>query len=93
MGLLAVDAPGIDWSGARVLVRADLNVPLDGETITDDSRLQASMPTIRYLLDAGAAVAVCSHLGRPKGERVPGLSLAPCATRMSEVLGKPKGLL
>ncbi|MCB9012137.1 MAG: phosphoglycerate kinase [Actinobacteria bacterium] len=93
MGLLAVDAPGIDWSGARVLVRADLNVPLDGETITDDSRLQASMPTIRYLLDAGAAVAVCSHLGRPKGERVPGLSLAPCATRMSEVLGKPVELL
>lgn len=90
---LGLDDPGVAWSGARVLVRADLNVPLDGETITDDSRIRASVPTIQRLLEAGAAVAVSSHLGRPKGHVVPELSLAPCAARLGELLGRPVELL
>jgi phosphoglycerate kinase len=76
-------------SGRRVLVRADLNVPLDGTTITDDSRIRAALPTIRYLREHGASVVVCSHLGRPKGEVVPALSLRPVAGRMAELLGEP----
>jgi phosphoglycerate kinase len=75
--------------GARVLVRADLNVPLDGTRITDDSRIRAALPTIRYLREHGAEVVVCSHLGRPKGEPDPALSLRPVAARMSELLGEP----
>lgn len=93
MAVLDITADGLDYSGARVLVRADLNVPLDGTTITDDTRIQASVPTIKHLLDQGAAVAVCSHLGRPKGQVVPELSLAPCAARLGELLGKPVELL
>lgn len=93
MSLLAIDAPGIDWNGARVLVRADLNVPLKDGRITDDARIRASVPTVRYLLDHGAAVAVCSHLGRPKGERKPELSLAPCAERLGELVGRPVELM
>ena len=89
----SIEAPGIDWQGAKVLVRSDLNVPLDGDTITDDARIRASVPTIEALLDKGAAVAVCSHLGRPKGERKDDLSLAPCAARLSELLGRPVELL
>ncbi len=75
--------------GKRVLVRADLNVPLDGTRITDDSRIRAALPTIRYLREHGAEVVVCSHLGRPKGEVVPALSLRPVADRMAELLGEP----
>jgi phosphoglycerate kinase len=75
--------------GARVLVRADLNVPLDGARIADDSRIRAALPTIRYLRERGASVVVCSHLGRPKGEPDPALSLRPVAARMSELLGEP----
>jgi len=90
---LGLDDPGADWSGARVLVRADLNAPLDDGRITDDARIQASVPTIQRLLAAGAAVAVCSHLGRPKGQRVEELSLAPCAVRLGELLGRPVELL
>jgi phosphoglycerate kinase len=75
--------------GKRVLVRADLNVPLDGNRITDDSRIRAALPTIRYLREHGASVVVCSHLGRPKGEVVPALSLRPVAGRMAELLGEP----
>jgi phosphoglycerate kinase len=75
--------------GKRVLVRADLNVPLDGTRITDDSRIRAALPTIRYLREHGATVVVCSHLGRPKGEVVPALSLRPVADRMAELLGEP----
>lgn len=84
--ITTVDHP---WSGTRVLVRSDLNVPLEDGRITDDTRIRASVPTIRHLLDAGAAVAVCSHLGRPKGEVKPELSLAPVAERLSELLGVP----
>jgi phosphoglycerate kinase len=76
-----------------VLVRSDLNVPLADEggvaTITDDGRIRASLDTIRTLSDGGARVVVVAHLGRPKGEAVPGLSLAPAAERMAELLGQP----
>ena len=81
------------WTGTRVLVRADLNVPLDGGRVTDGARIAASVPTIRHLLDAGAAVAVCSHLGRPKGTVVPEMSLAPCAERLGELIGRKVELL
>ena len=84
---------GLDVRGRRVLVRADLNAPLDAGRVTDDARIRASVATIRHLLDNGAAVAVCSHLGRPKGQRVAELSLAPCAARLGELLGQPVDLL
>ncbi|SMD23161.1 phosphoglycerate kinase [Lentzea albidocapillata] len=74
-------------SGRRVLVRADLNVPLDGDKITDDGRVRASVPTIKALADAGARVIVTAHLGRPKGEPDPKFSLAPAAARLGELLG------
>lgn len=74
--------------GQRVLVRADFNVPLDGSTITDDGRIRAALPTLQYLLDAGARVIVMAHLGRPKGTPDPQFSLAPVATRLSELLGQ-----
>jgi phosphoglycerate kinase len=72
--------------GKRVLVRSDLNVPLDGTTITDDGRIRASVPTIRALAAAGARVVVTAHLGRPKGEPDPAYSLGPVAARLSELL-------
>jgi phosphoglycerate kinase len=75
--------------GTRVLVRSDLNVPLDGGRITDDGRVRASLPTIRELSDAGARVIVVAHLGRPKGEPDDRYSLAPVAERLGELLGKP----
>jgi len=85
--------PGIealgDLRGRTVLVRSDLNVPLDGSRITDDGRIRASVPTIRQLADAGARVVVMAHLGRPKGAPDPAYSLAPVAERLGELLGKP----
>jgi phosphoglycerate kinase len=78
-----------DLRGKRVLVRSDLNVPLDGTTITDDGRVRASVPTIRQLSEAGARVVVVAHLGRPKGEPDPAYSLAPVAERLGELLGAP----
>lgn len=86
-GLL--DERGGDLSGTRVLVRSDLNVPLDGSTITDDGRVRASVPTIRRLAEAGARVLVMAHLGRPKGAPDPAYSLAPVAERLAELLGSP----
>jgi phosphoglycerate kinase len=77
----------IDVAGKHVLVRADLNVPLEDGAITDDTRIKESLPTIEYLLGKGAKVIVCSHLGRPKGAD-PELSLAPVAARMSNLLGQ-----
>ncbi|TDC06596.1 phosphoglycerate kinase [Nonomuraea longispora] len=78
----------LDVKGRRVLVRADLNVPLDGETISDDGRIRASVPTISALTGAGAKVVVCAHLGRPKGEVTPEYSLRPVAARLGELLGQ-----
>ncbi|HLR83495.1 MAG TPA: phosphoglycerate kinase [Nocardioidaceae bacterium] len=76
-----------DLSGRRVLVRSDLNVPLDGSTITDDGRVRASVPTIARLRDAGARVIVTAHLGRPKGAPDAAFTLAPVARRLGELLG------
>ncbi len=78
-----------DLRGKRVLVRSDLNVPLDGTTITDDGRIRASAPTIAALAGKGARVVVCAHLGRPKGTPEAKYSLAPVAARLGEVLGTP----
>jgi phosphoglycerate kinase len=75
-------------AGRRVLVRSDLNVPLDGSTITDDGRIRASVPTIRELADAGARVVVTAHLGRPKGAPEERYSLRPVAARLGELLGR-----
>jgi phosphoglycerate kinase len=76
-----------DLSGKRVLVRCDLNVPLDGQTITDDGRIRASLPTLNELRDRRAKIIVLAHLGRPKGQVNPKYSLAPAAKRLSELLG------
>ncbi|WP_277068744.1 phosphoglycerate kinase [Saccharomonospora viridis] len=81
------DLLGEGVSGRRVLVRADLNVPLDGEKITDDGRVRAALPTIRALAEAGARVIVTAHLGRPKGAPDPAYSLRPVAARLGELLG------
>ena len=78
MSLKTLDALG-DVRGKRVLVRSDFNVPLDGDTITDDGRIKAALPTLKRLADAGARVVVMAHLGRPKGEPDPKFSLAPVA--------------
>jgi phosphoglycerate kinase len=80
---------GGDLAGTRVLVRSDLNVPLDGSTITDDGRVRASVPTIQKLAGAGARVLVTAHLGRPKGAPDPAYSLEPVAERLAELLGTP----
>merc|ERR1711998_816524 len=73
--------------GKKVLVRCDLNVPLDGKTITDDTRIRASVPTVKYLMDNGAKVLLSSHLGRPKSGPEDKFSLGPVAPRLSELLG------
>ena len=79
----------IEFNGKKVLTRCDFNVPQDEEgNITDDSRIRAALPTIEYMLSNQAAVILCSHLGRPKGEFNTKYSLAPVASRLSELLGK-----
>lgn len=77
----------LDIKGKRVLVRCDFNVPLKDGEITNDKRIVAALPTIKYLMEQGAKVILCSHLGRPKGEYKPEFSLAPVAKRLSEYLG------
>ena len=81
----------VQLQGKKVLLRCDFNVPQNKETgeITSDKRIVAALPTIRYLLEQGAAVIACSHLGKPKGEVKPKLSLAPVSARLSELLGQP----
>lgn len=76
-----------DLSGKRVVIRCDFNVPLDGETITDDGRIKAALPTLEQLHEAGARTTVLAHLGRPKGEVNPKFSLAPVAKRLGELMG------
>jgi phosphoglycerate kinase len=89
---VTIDLPGVDSlgdvAGKRVLVRSDLNVPLDGVRITDDGRIRASVPQIAALLAAGARVVVAAHLGRPKGRPDPAYSLGPVAGRLGELLGR-----
>ena len=75
-------------TGKKVLVRCDFNVKMENGVITSDKRIVASLPTIKYLIEKGAKVILCSHLGRPKGEVVPEFSLAPVAARLSELLGQ-----
>ena len=79
----------ISPKGKRILVRCDFNVPLDGSTITDDKRITEALPTVRYLMEQGGRVILCSHLGRPKGQVNLKYSLAPVAARLSELLGCP----
>ena len=79
----------VDVKGKKVLVRCDFNVPLDADgNITDENRIVGALPTIKYLIDNGARVILCSHMGKPKGEPVPSLSLTPVAKSLSEKLGK-----
>jgi phosphoglycerate kinase len=80
----------VEVAGKRVFVRVDFNVPLDGDgRIVDDIRLQASLPTLRHLIEKGARTVLASHLGRPKGKRVGSMSLAPVAERLADLLGRP----
>jgi len=78
----------LDVKGKRVFLRCDLNVPLKDGVITDDGRIRASLPTISALLNSGVSLVICAHLGRPKGERKPELSLAPIAIKLSELLNE-----
>jgi len=82
----------LDYAGKSVILRCDLNVPLEGNVITDDGRIKASLPTIQYLLNAGAKITILAHLGRPKNGFEAAFSLAPVAKRLSELLNEPVGL-
>lgn len=86
---MSASLAGLEIAGRRVFLRCDLNVPLKDGVITDDGRIRASLPTIKFLLDGGASIVIGAHLGRPKGEIKPELSLAPVALRLSELLGRP----
>ena len=88
MGLNKKSVDDINVKGQKVLVRCDFNVPLKEGKITDENRLVAALPTIKKLVADGGRVILCSHLGKPKGEPKPELSLAPVAVRLSELLGQ-----
>src|SRR3954470_1821350 len=85
----------LDLENKRVFIRVDFNVPLapGGQEITSDKRIKASLPTIQYALEQGAAVILASHLGRPKGKRNAEMSMKPVAARLQELLGKPVKLV
>src|SRR5271169_2962453 len=81
----------LDLNGKRVFIRVDFNVPLDGEKVSDDTRIRETLPTLRLAMEKGAKLVLASHLGRPKGKPVPKYSLAPVAAKLSGLLGVPVG--
>ena len=86
---MARSVKDLDLAGKKAFIRVDFNVPIKNGTITDDTRIEASLPTIRYALEQGATVILASHLGRPKGKPNPEYSLKPVAARVSELLNRP----
>lgn len=90
MGMAKLTIDDLELKGKNVLVRVDFNVPLDeNQRVTDDFRIRAALPTIQKIINDGGRAILCSHLGRPKGQRIPEMSLKPVAERLSELLGKP----
>src|SRR5438552_4698613 len=87
MGKLSIS--DLDLRGKRVFMRVDFNVPIEGGKITDDTRIEASLPSIRYVLEKGGRLILASHFGRPKGKPDPKYSLKPVAARLAELIGRP----